>query len=83
MDSAFTLRGLVGRRCILLRRAGSGAGTASRAFGRPYFAGGEDLVGCRHALLRGQGLVRLRVGSALMGLVTSRRALLRISEGLG
>ena len=28
MDSAFILRGLVGRRCILLRRAGSGAGTA-------------------------------------------------------
>ena len=32
--------GLVGRRCILLRRAWSGAGTASRAFGWPYFAGG-------------------------------------------
>ena len=35
------------------------------------------VVGSTQALLRGQGLGRLRVGSTLMGLVTSRRALLR------
>ena len=70
MDSDFSLRGLVGRRWTLLRRAGSGAGTALRALFGPISSGG-DLVGCRQALLRGQGLGHLRVGSALMDLVTA------------
>ena len=49
MDSDFSLRGLVGRRWTLLRRAGSGAGTASRALFGPISSGG--------------GLGRLQAGS--------------------
>ena len=43
-------------------------------FVRPNFVRG-DLVGCRQALLRGQGLGRLRVGSASKGLVSRTLAL--------